>query len=187
LRIVIQSQFVWVFVGHVAEKIAGVRSGVRLVSKTVRSHAALCLACDQYNLFNLLRIGGSMRKDAVWCGGAKITFRVRCIQPSSATSPPCLQPVNRCPRSSVSAGDPAVRRPSPVYWRRYGDCNARYPEPNRSPMLVCNDCVHCSTSPIIVFDKPSARMRAHMSPPPAAIIRSIFEGKDRPWLEVSRD
>ena len=28
-----------------------------------------------------------MRKYAVRCGGAKITFRVRCIQPGSATSP----------------------------------------------------------------------------------------------------
>jgi hypothetical protein len=40
--------FVWVCLGDVAEKIAGVRSGVRLDSGKVRSHAAQCLACDQY-------------------------------------------------------------------------------------------------------------------------------------------
>jgi hypothetical protein len=78
---------VWVFLGDVADKIAGVRSGVRLVSEKMRSHAERCLAYDQYNSMYLLRIGGSMRKDAVRCGGAKITFRVRCIQPGSATSP----------------------------------------------------------------------------------------------------
>jgi hypothetical protein len=41
--------FVWVYLGILAETIAGVRSGVRLVSGKVRSHAELCLACDQYN------------------------------------------------------------------------------------------------------------------------------------------
>ena len=103
MRIVIESQFVWVFVGHVAEKIAGVRSGVRLVSEKMRSHAARCLACDQYNLFDLLVIDSHMRKYAVRCGGAKITFRVRCIQPGSATSP-------RCNSSAVGDGW-IVRRP----------------------------------------------------------------------------
>jgi hypothetical protein len=43
---------VWVYLGEVAEKIAGVRSGVRLVLESVRSHAARCLACDQYNLMD---------------------------------------------------------------------------------------------------------------------------------------
>ena len=40
--------FCWVYLGILAEKIAGVRSGVRLVSGKVRSHAELCPACDQY-------------------------------------------------------------------------------------------------------------------------------------------
>jgi hypothetical protein len=83
----VADNFVWVYLGDMAEKIAGVRSGVRLVSEKMRSHAELCLACDQYKLMCLLMIGGSMRKYAVRCGWAKITFRVRCIQPGSATSP----------------------------------------------------------------------------------------------------
>ena len=45
----VANKFVWVYLGDLAEKSAGVRSGVRCVSGKVRSHAELCLACDQYN------------------------------------------------------------------------------------------------------------------------------------------
>lgn len=45
--------YVWVIMDILAEKFSGVRSGVRLFSKKVRSHAALCLARDQYKLDHL--------------------------------------------------------------------------------------------------------------------------------------
>jgi len=45
------------------------------------------LTAFQYNSSYSYKIGGQVRKCAVLCGKAKMTFRVRCIQPGSATSP----------------------------------------------------------------------------------------------------
>ena len=76
-----------------AEKFSGVRSGVRSVCGKVLSHAARCLAGNQYNSMYLIWIYRRVRPSAEECEKGEFTFRVRCIQPGSATSPLCLQPL----------------------------------------------------------------------------------------------
>jgi hypothetical protein len=52
-----------------------------------RSYAAPCGTDTVYIKLIVMGLCGLMRGSAVRCGGAKITFRVRCIQPGSATYP----------------------------------------------------------------------------------------------------
>jgi len=73
--------------GILAEKSAGVRSGVRFVPEPVRLDSEGCVHGRKYNSSYCKKIDGSVRESAVRCGGGKITFRVRCIQPGSATYP----------------------------------------------------------------------------------------------------
>jgi hypothetical protein len=71
---------VWVSVGILADKIAGVRSGVRFVPETVRLDSEGAFTADQYDSSYSYKIWCQVGKSAARCGEAKFTFRVRCLQ-----------------------------------------------------------------------------------------------------------
>ena len=81
------AESVWVCLGILVEEFAGRRFSHQSSPFWERSNAAPCGTDIIYIKLIVIGLFGLMRGSAGRCGGAKITFRVRCIQPGSATSP----------------------------------------------------------------------------------------------------
>jgi hypothetical protein len=79
--------FVWVKLGFLVEETSGRRFSHQSSPFLERSSAAPCGIELVYIKLIVMALCGMMRYGAVECGMRKITFRVRCIQPGSATSP----------------------------------------------------------------------------------------------------
>jgi hypothetical protein len=79
--------FVWVKLGFLVEQTSGRRFSHQSSPFLERSSAAPCGTDIVYIKLIVIGLCGRMRGSAVECGTRKITFRVRCIQPGSATSP----------------------------------------------------------------------------------------------------
>jgi hypothetical protein len=79
--------FVWVKLGILVEQTSGRRFSHQSSPFLERSSAAPCGTDIVYIKLIVMALCGRMRYGAVECGMRKITFRVRCIQPGSATSP----------------------------------------------------------------------------------------------------
>jgi hypothetical protein len=84
------AESVWVCLGILVEQFAGRRFSHQSPPFWMRSIAAPCGTDIVYIKLIVMCLCRLMRGSAVRCGGDKITFRVRCIQPGSATSPLCF-------------------------------------------------------------------------------------------------
>ena len=120
--------------GFVAETFAGVRYSVRSICENMRCHAMRFFTRNRCNLFILNLICGSVRLVAIGCRGRKLTFRVRCIQPGSATSPLCKQRLTGPGQPSQTAGiSPwSTIRSDPFLRIDHADCNSICTKPQMS-------------------------------------------------------
>ena len=83
------AESVWVCLGILVEDFAGRRFSHQSSPFRERPYATPCAIDMVYTELIVIGLCGFVRGSAMRCGGAKITFRVRCIQPGSATSPRC--------------------------------------------------------------------------------------------------
>jgi hypothetical protein len=141
------AESVWVCLGILVEDFAGRRFSHQSSPFLERSRAAPCGTDIVYIKLIVMGLCGLMRGSAVRCGGLKITFRVRCIQPGSATSPLCLHHFTRRsgrPSTAIGSFDgtcaPEMRSTAACLWftlkcaYRLVICAVRCP---RSSPTVC--------------------------------------------------